>query len=132
MPIANCRNQPTKRMWPWVGANQATQSPGNSRSVSIAPPSTIPSSSQISAARTITVVSRSTAVSCHLRNQKARRNRRAVGHRFVRLEYGTPSLWLDDERGHHAEHAMVTLGVAEDVAVKGPGARLGGVDQHLV
>src|SRR5574338_866636 len=38
---------------------------------------------------------------------------------------------LHDQRRHHAEQAVVALGVAEDVAVEGPDAGLGGVDQHV-
>src|SRR3712207_7970873 len=40
-------------------------------------------------------------------------------------------LLLDDERGDHAEHAVLALGVVEDVAVEGPDARLGRLDDRL-
>src|SRR4051812_18115739 len=38
---------------------------------------------------------------------------------------------LDDERRHHAEHAALRLGVAQDVAVEGPGAGVAAAHQHV-
>lgn len=39
---------------------------------------------------------------------------------------------LDDHRGDHAEHPLLTLGVGEDVAVEDPDPRIGRLDQDRV